>query len=257
MSLRPATILLATLILIGPTVHLRAAEVDPHPELTGPRLQVLPSPQAIPPFELTTVSDGEDRVQDCFNAYPTIFIVADLSTQAGWDDLFHWMQFFHDILHQPSIVMPPWVLGIGIDQSHPGPLTVAARTEQLRVRWQQAGLFGGPLWAGVAFDSQNQFLDGLGIEHINDTQCYLSDQNGQLRLAGRGGLEDLDQDQMLAMLDQIRDAWGMSPGEVAMARILIFGWQAQLQRSMLTQPLPIPENSPAVPPPPAYAHELR
>ncbi|MEO7995336.1 MAG: hypothetical protein ABI743_13140, partial [bacterium] len=124
------------------------------------------APLHLPAFELHTLRDDQIRTAECFSGYPTLILIADVSTETGMEDLFTWMRFYHDLFHQPGVVSPPWVLGIGVALEDPYFLPTDAAEEMMKLKLEEKNLFYGPLWGDVAFDGTNQFLNGLEMESL-------------------------------------------------------------------------------------------
>ena len=204
----------------------------------------------VPKFELTTLVDQQVRTNDCFLKYPTIFIVGDLSTKTGLDDMFNWLHFFHDLMHNKGVVSPPWVLGIGEGIENPYFLTPDLAADALSTRFTKMGLFSGPLWGDIAYDQDHQFIDGLGIEKLPVPQVYMSDLEGYVHIVITGRLEDLDNEQIVGIATEIKDKWGMTDLEFMATKLIVFNWQHSLQNGTLKDPTPTnPEAEPLGAPP--------
>lgn len=204
----------------------------------------------IPPMRLHTLRDDRIRTETDFLRYPTQIIVADISTKQGMDDLFTWAHFFHDLYHLPNIVTPPWVVVMGQAIEDPYFLTPDLAEQAMLSRWERLKLFHGHVWGDVVFDAKGEFLDGVGVETLNEPQIYMADLDGYVRIRITGRLEDLSREEINRLITEIKDQWGMNELEVSAARLIIFQWQANLKSGKLGDPSKVnPEQTPQYIPP--------
>ena len=201
-------------------------------------------------FELFTVRDQATHTHIDFQGYHTVYIVSDISDERGIADLFNWMQFFHDLLHQPGVVQQPWVLGVGVALKDPYYLTPGAVEDSLTRRWDESGLFGGPLWGDVGFDSDHELSDNLGLDELPQPKVFLVDSMGNVNVEITGRLEDLTEESVIGIATEIKDIWGMSAVEFMAAKLVIFNWQQQLKSDKLGEPVAPPAEVLAINPPP-------
>lgn len=208
----------------------------------------------VPRFELRTLRDDLVRRETDFLRYPAIFIVGDISTEEGMSDMYTWAHLFHDLLHFPNVVTPPYVLAVGEAVAKPDFLTPDLAEDAMLRRWEKLQLFAGPVWGDAAFDREGEFLDGLDITKLDTPQIYVMDLDGYIRIMIKGRLDDLSREEILQIVETIKDQWGMTPAEHTAARIAVLTWQSNLKAGRLgpptrtnpeAQPLVIPSAQPS------------
>jgi|GEM_PF-5063920 len=199
----------------------------------------------VPPFRMRTLHDDLIRTETDFLAYPAIFIVGDISTETGLQDMYTWVHFFHDILHIPTVVTPPFVLAIGESIEKPDFLPIDACEDVMRNEWEAKGYFSGHVWGDCAFDRNQEFIKGVGVTEVPVPQIYVIDLEGYVRIQISGRFDALNSEEVLDIAGEVRDQWGMNNWEYLGAKEMIFGWQKRLLAKELG--MPTKTNEEAVP----------
>lgn len=182
----------------------------------------------VPPFRMRTLSDDVIRTETDFLAYPAIFVVGDISTETGLEDMYTWVHFFHDMLHLPRVVTPPYVLAIGEMVEKPDFLPIDAAEDVMLNRWESMGFFNGQVWGDCAFDAEQQFIKGLDVTEVPVPQIYVIDLQGYVKIQINGRFAALSRDEVMAIAMEVRDQWGMNNIEFEGAKFFIFDWQKRL-----------------------------
>ena len=191
-------------------------------------------PLAFPEYLFTMIPYNEKKwvyfsSQAC-KGYDMVYFVVDISKKDGFKEYFEWARFLDFLLSIKGVQDPPTPVGIAEILEDPYFLTPDLAADAMR-RELEKEEFKTPAYRDFNFvDFQGQIVNTLKISELPLPQVYFVDYTGAVRLKIEGRISEIPMDQIRKALGVIKDIWGMTDLETALATGAVISYQQNLEK---------------------------
>jgi len=185
-----------------------------------------------PPYQFTLIPYNEGNwlyfpSHKCIG-YLIVYFVVDITKRDGFEEYFEWVNFFDYLFSIQGVKSPPTPIGIAEIIEDPYTLTPELWADAIRRRLESEEL-KLPIYKKFNFiDVQGQILPELQITELPRPQVYFVDDAGAVRMKLEGRIGDIKLDEVRKALSIIKDMWGMTDIEAALAVAAILSYQQKL-----------------------------
>lgn len=161
----------------------------------------------LPSWALTDAF-GVSWVSNQFLGNYTIYLLGDVSSRFGFEDLLAWNWVLKKLITNPYSAWPPYMVTIASTIQNPYAYTELRVSAMLKKASKDESTFGVLL-----VDRENTFAHSLGYFELKQPIVIFTDENGFIRMIMIGRIRDISTQNIQATMEVISDMWQWTPEE--------------------------------------------